>query len=97
MKLNPAFPDNSLMGQVLSLAYSTFYDALPSNAQNRAPIAPATPEPPKRAGFVRRSLAAIDGWFDRQRQNDRDAYLAQSLDLADLERRLRKLERNALY
>lgn len=97
MKLDHAFPDNSLLGQVLSLAHATFYDALPANAENRAPVAPATVYPPKRAGFVGRSLAAMDNWFYRQRQKDRESYLAQAQDIADLEQRLRQLERRPYY
>ncbi len=97
MKLNHAFPDNSLLGSVLSLAHATFYDTLPSNADRRAPVAPATAYPPKRAGFIGRSLAAMDDWFFRQRQNEREAWLAQSSDLADLERRIRQLEHRPYY
>ena len=97
MKLNHAFPDNSLLGSVLSLAHATFYDALPSNAQNRAPVAPATAFPPKRVGILERSFEAIDNWFHRQRQNERESWLAQSSDLADLERRIRQLEHRPYY
>jgi len=56
-------------------------------------VAPATVHPPLRAGWFARSLAAVDGWFYRQRQSERESYLAQSSDLADLEGRLRLLER----
>jgi len=97
MKLNHAFPDNSILGSVLSLAHATFYDALPSNVQNRAPVAPATAFPPKRTGILERSFEAIDNWFYRQRQNERESWLAQSSDLADLERRMRQLERRPYY
>lgn len=97
MNLDRAFPANSMLGQLLSLAHATFYDALPSNVEGRAPVAPATPNPPKRAGFVARSLAAMDNWFLRQRDKDRDAYLAQATDMVDLERRLRDLDKQPYY
>ena len=48
-----------------------------------------------REGFVQRFLAAIDGWFYRQQMDEREAYLAQSQDIFDLERRLRQLDRRS--
>src|SRR4051812_46913675 len=72
------YPDTSLLGHCLALAHATFYDALPSNAQHRAPTAPAT-LPPKRApagGPLQRWTDALDNWFYRQRLKDREAYLA---------------------
>lgn len=45
---------------------------------------------PPRSGL----LARIDAWFWRQRQRDLDAYLGQSQDLFELERRIRDLERS---
>jgi hypothetical protein len=42
-------------------------------------------------------LDRLDRWFWRQRQKDRDAYLAGSTDIADVERRLRDLERRPYY
>lgn len=97
--MNPdrAFPANSLLGQVLSLASATFYDALPSNVERRAPVAPTPTRPPKRTSFVDRSLTAMDEWFRRQHEKDREAYLAQSKDMVDLEHRLRELERRPYY
>ncbi len=97
MNLDRTFPANSLLGQILSLAHATFYDALPSNTDGRPGVAPATMQPPKRASFVSRSLAAMDDWFFRQREKDREAYLAQSKDMVDLEHRLRQLERQPYY
>jgi len=45
---------------------------------------------PKRRGW----LSMLDAWFCRQRQNARDAYLAQARDVFEVERRIRHLERN---
>lgn len=39
-------------------------------------------------------LARIDAWFWRQRQRTVEAYLAQSQDVFEVERRIRDLERN---
>lgn len=97
MNLDRTFPANSLLGQVLSLAHATFYDALPSNADHRPAVAPATMHPPKRANFVARSLTAIDDWFVRQHEKNREAYLAQAKDMVDLEHRMRELERQPYY
>jgi len=38
-------------------------------------------------------LDALDTWFWKQRQRAREAYLAQSQDVFEVERRLRELER----
>jgi len=35
----------------------------------------------------------LEGWFRRARQSDDEAFLAAATDLADLERRVRRLER----
>lgn len=45
-----------------------------------------------------RLLERLDRWFWRQQQREREAYLAKAQDLADLEARIKALERggNAL-
>jgi Protein of unknown function (DUF3563) len=40
-------------------------------------------------------LDRLDAWFWRQRQSAHEAYLAQSQDVYELERRMRALERSA--
>ena len=56
------------------------------------------PERPTEPPAVRlHALDRLDRWFWRQRQKDRDAYLAGSTDIADVERRLRDLERHPYY
>lgn len=45
---------------------------------------------PRRRGV----WAAMDDWFWRQQLRARDAYLAQSRDVFELEARMRELERN---
>ncbi len=41
-------------------------------------------------------LDRLDGWFWRQMQKDREAYLARSSDVFDLERRIDALERGVV-
>ena len=59
--------------------------------------ASAAPQPSKRdaaptSGFLDR----LDAWFWRQMQKDREAYLARSSDVFDLERRIDALERGTV-
>jgi hypothetical protein len=92
--MSHTFPENSLVGTCLRLARSTFFDALPANAQQREPIAPAEVTPPKRAPRERplqRAINLIDTWFYRQRMREREAYLAKAQDIFELEYRLRQL------
>jgi hypothetical protein len=49
---------------------------------------------PATAG-ARNLLDSLDTWFWRQRQRADEAYLAQSQDVFELERRIRTLERAA--
>jgi hypothetical protein len=53
------------------------------------------PSRPASAKTTRRSLLdRLDAWFWRQRQRADEAYLAQSQDVFELERRMRELERS---
>jgi len=58
-------------------------------------LAPARRRTP--AAVRLHALDRLDRWFWRQRQKDRDAYLAGATDIADVERRLRDLERRPYY
>ena len=40
---------------------------------------------------------ALDNWFYRQRMKEREAYLAQSQDIFELERRMRHLDLRRYY
>lgn len=59
-------------------------------AKARAAAATARPRP----AVVLTWLDRLDQWAWRQTQRQREAYLAESTDLVDLERRMRTLERN---
>jgi len=96
---NPPFADKSLLGTCIQLAHATFFEALPANAEHRAPVAPAVLAP-KRApppNALQRGLAALDGWFYRQRLASREKYLAQAQNIFDLEARMRELERRPSF
>jgi hypothetical protein len=66
----------------------------PRRAKTRAaPVKPvAKPVEPPRAGWLDR----LDAWFWRQEQRDREAYLADSRDIFELERRIELLDREGI-
>lgn len=47
------------------------------------------------APTVSRLFERLDSWFWRKRQSAREAYLARSADVFEVERRIRALERGA--
>jgi hypothetical protein len=49
------------------------------------------------AWLVRNTLARIERWARRARERQTEAFLAQSSDAADLERRIRQLERRGAF
>ena len=83
----------------LGQAEAAFYDALPANVLQRAPVAPAhlAPKRAPQASALQRALAALDNWFYRQRLRSREAYLAQAQNVFELEARMRELERVPRY
>jgi len=98
-QLHP-FPENSLVGNCIRLAQSTFFDAVSARADVLMPKAPATLPPAKSEPFgarLARWMENLDDWLYRQRMNDREAYLAQSQDVFELERRLRDLDRRPYF
>jgi hypothetical protein len=66
----------------------------PRRAETRtAAVKPvAKPVEPARAGWLDR----LDAWFWRQEQKDREAYLAESRDIFELERRIELLDREGI-
>jgi len=62
--------------------------------RQRAAPAPRAVDPwPRRGSWLDR----IDEWFWQQRLNDREAYLAGARDIAEVEARLRELDRSRYY
>jgi len=57
------------------------------------PMASPAPKPTRTSRRDPRLLEKLDQWFWRQRQREREAYLAQAHDLFDLEARMRALDR----
>jgi hypothetical protein len=74
-----------------ALAHLCFLVAEALRPSAGAPAAPAAV--PTRL----HALDRLDRWFWRQRQKDREQYLARATDVADVERRLRDLERTPYY
>ena len=94
-----AFPENSLVGNCLRLAQTTFFQELPANVATMPARAPATFPASKQEGgsLFARWTEALENWLYRQRLKDREAYLAQSQDIFEVERRVRDLDRHAYY
>src|SRR5579864_1170332 len=65
----------------------------PRRAETHAPAKPAAKAVESaRAGWLDR----LDAWFWRQEQKDREAYLAGSRDIFELERRIELLDREGI-
>jgi Protein of unknown function (DUF3563) len=98
---NLPFPEHSFIGSCIKLAQSTFFDLLPSNVEGKGPTAPAVlPAPlraPLAASYPANWISALDAWFHKHSMQEREAYLAQSTDIFDLESRIRTLERRPYY
>lgn len=93
--ISHAFSEHGLIGTCINLAQSTFQQTMPAVALPREAELPASAQP--REGFIRRCVEAFDAWTYRQQLNEREAYLAQSQDIFDLENRLRQLDRRASF
>ena len=75
-----------------AFAHLCFLVAEALKAPSTRGAAPAAPAPTRL-----HALDRLDRWFWRQRQQDREDYLADATDIADVERRLRALERTPYY
>lgn len=95
-----AFSEHSIVGSCIKLAQSTFFDALPANAEMKTPTAPEKLPAAKRVareGRLAQWLNALDNWLYRQQVEQREAYLAESQDIFELEARIRHLERRSCH
>ena len=80
-------PDLSYRSSPLAHMCYLVAEALRGPASQPEVTTPVAPAP--RAGWLDR----LDAWAWRRSQRAREAYLAEAVDLADLERRLQDLER----
>ncbi len=96
---NRPFAENGFMDVVVKLAQTAFFDDLPSNTNNRPPVAPTSLSGPLEAApsLRQRWLAGLERWMYQQQVREREAYLGQSRDIFELERRIRHLERKPYY
>ena len=88
--INPAMPDPSFITMSIKMAQSTFSDVMPSFKYSSTPAVASRPAAPKSTG--KSVWTAISDWFYRQQVAEREAYLAKSTDVFDLERRLRDFD-----
>jgi hypothetical protein len=84
-------PPNSLFSEALANAMAPFAGTRPRRFAPQQ--AAAVPARQPRLGLLDR----LDGWFTRQEQQQREAYLAQAQDIYDLERRILHLERHGSF
>ena len=81
--------DGSLIGVMTRLTHGILFDA-----SARAERDSARAFTPARATATRSSwLDRLDNWFWKQEMKSREAFLAKSIDIFDLEQRMRCLER----
>jgi hypothetical protein len=78
---SPTMPESGFINLCIQMAQSTFSDVMPSKTGD------------VRTKKVQSWTSALADWFYRQQVKEREAYLAKSTDIFDLERRLRQLER----
>ena len=81
--------DRSIVGHLATLIAEALGKRGPGKPAPRTASATAHHPLAKRPTWLDR----LDGWFWRQEQKEREAYLARSKDIFDLERRIRALER----
>ena len=82
---NPTMTEPGFINLCIQMAQSTFSDVMPFRT------------PHARTNKVRSWASALADWFYLQQVKEREAYLAKSTDIFDLERRIRQLERQPHY
>jgi hypothetical protein len=87
---NSTLYDNSLAGILARLTHGILQDA-GDRAQRQASHPVNDHDSP--TGTNSSWLDRLDTWFWKQELKERDAFLAQSIDIFDLEQRMRCLER----
>jgi Protein of unknown function (DUF3563) len=89
---SPNVTDPGFIALCIQLAQATFAKDMPALSGPKVPV-----KRPSAISEPRRFLASIDNWFYRRQLQEREAYLAQSTDIFDLERRIRHLDRRPYY
>jgi uncharacterized protein DUF3563 len=95
---HPPLYDNTLTGVLARLTHGILLDANQRAQLDRAKRANAS-DGSFASSFAnsfaksRSWLSRVDTWFWKQEMKRREAFLAQSADIFDLERRMRMLER----
>ena len=87
---------NSVVGHVSTLLAETLGNLRAGKPARRQRPGTSAQRPPKPAAERRSWLDRLDAWFWRQEQKAREAYLAQSRDVFELERRIEALGRGAV-
>jgi hypothetical protein len=87
---DPPLYDNSLTGILARLTHGILQDANERAQKDSGASSSAFPNAVSRP---RGWLDRLDTWFWKQEMKSREAFLAQSTDIFDLEQRMRRLER----
>ena len=96
---HPPLYDNTLTGVLARLTHGILLDANQRAQLDRAKRARASDSSfgnsfADSIAKARSWLSRVDTWFWKQEMKRREAFLAQSADIFDLERRMRMLERS---
>jgi hypothetical protein len=87
---DPPLYDKSLTGILARLTHGILQDASErAQKDSAAPASACAKTASKRRGW----LDSLDTWFWKQEMKSREAFLAKSSDIFDLEQRMRRLER----
>jgi len=92
---NPTVTEPGFIALCIQLAQATFSEVMPGKQGTGTQTAYSAKPVPRDTD--RTWLVAINDWFYRQQVKEREAYLAQSTDIFDLERRIRDLDRRPYY
>jgi len=92
----PTATDPGFITLCIQLAQSTFSEVMPSRTESGAQ-ANGSGATPRSVNREPKWLSAISDWFHRRQLSEREAYLAASGDIFELERRIRKLDQSPYF
>ena len=87
-----ALYDNSVAGILTRLTHGILLDANERAKEDNARAIAVGKASPRRSW-----LGRLDNWFWKQETKRREAYLAQSADIFDLEQRMRRLDQGGYW